>query len=204
MRGEISDGFGDDLTNAEVVANFRRWSYAVAGKTYGSSSTIDVDDLAQESMIAMWRVLEKKGGKAAVSATYLTQTGSMRMLAVQQGVPMTGGDSTPGPKYRPTGVVVDWNAVVSGDEDWGFEHLLEAADLLHSVDLAYHAGEIAECLNALAPADRAYVHARFWQGKTDTEIAAERGVSNKMLGTRWKRTIRPVLAERLAHLAGAL
>lgn len=196
----ISDGFGDELTNEEVVHNFRLWTYKVAN-SFHQTGLVDADDLAQEGLIAMWRALEKKGGKAHVSATYLTQTGRFAMIKIVEGKPLTGGDTTPGPRYRPSTVGVDWSDVAAHGEDYGFERLLTADDLLSAVDWAYHHGEIVECLNSLSPQDRAYVYSRFWQGKTDTEIAAERGVSNKMLGGRWAKTIRPVLVKALAHLA---
>ena len=203
MSGEVSDGYGSDLTNAEAVERFWRWSYTVA-RDFATPAHLDIDDLAQESLIAMWRVLEKRGGRAHVAAPYLTLTGRMAMLGVAQGSPLTGGDSTPGPKSRPSTVGVDWGSAAAGDGDgYGLGRLLEAADLLDAVDWAYHHGEILDCLHGLTLDDRTYVYSRFWQGKTDTEIAAERGVSNKMLGNRWKRTIRPALAERLSHLAGA-
>lgn len=193
----LQDGFGDDLTVDEQVANYRKWSHFMAGK-FVNASSLTYDDLVQESMIEIWKVLKKKDQD--VPATYLTKAAKYKMISIVQGKPMTGGDSTPGPKSRPKELNVDWQE--EPDEgQWSWTSLLAAPDLLSAVELAYHEGEILKALNELEPRDRQYVYSRFWEGKTDTEIAAELEVSNKYLGGRWKKQVRPKLLASLSHLA---
>lgn len=195
----LHDGYGDEVTADELVANYWKWAHKVAGGIVPFDS-LTYDDLVQEALIDVWKTAERK--PEGVPASYLTKSMRFRMVSVVRGKPMTGGDSTPGPKSRPKETAVDWQDVTASDgEDYGLQHLLEATDVLSAVDWAYHHGEILQHLNALPPEDRAYVHQRFWEGKTDTEIAAERGVSNKYLHTRWNRTVKPKLAASLAHLA---
>jgi RNA polymerase sigma factor (sigma-70 family) len=82
-------------------------------------------------------------------------------------------------------------------DDHYWSALLEAPDVLDGVALAYHHGEIAEALDDLPAHWRQYVIDRFWHGMSDAESNARRETS-----VRWYR-VRPVLAERLAHLADA-
>lgn len=190
----ISDGYGDLDTEAEV-ARFWAWSHAVAGRMVQPSSLL-YEDLVQESLIHIWQLIERKGGRDAVSATYLARAARYRMLQVVLGRPQTGGDSKPGPKSRPVEVGVDWL-----DEDSPLARL-SAADALGAVALAYHEGEIVAAINALPLAHREYVVLRFWGGLTDTEISARVQTSNQALHVRWKRVIKPKLSEALFHLSG--
>lgn len=197
----IIDGFGDDLSASEAVQRYERWSHAVAGGMVGHGHPMH-DDLVQEGLIKIWQVLEAKGGKANVSATYLTQAAHYRMVAIVSGRPMVGGDSTPGPKSRPTMALVDWDDVQSGDReiDPSLIELLWAADLIDAVEWSYHHGQIMEVLSSLPERDREYVVRRFWGQSTDTEIARDIGVTNKALHTRWRRQIIPAIKQRLAAL----
>lgn len=83
-------------------------------------------------------------------------------------------------------------------EAYGTEAVFEAVDHYEAVALAYHYGEIHEAVASLNPLYREYVYLRFWCGMGDADAA-------RVLGSRphWHR-VRPVLAERLAHLEGAL
>lgn len=191
----INDGFGNEISESELVANYHNWSHAVAGAMVNASSSL-YDDLVQEALIEVWKVAQRK--PEGVSATYVAKAAKYRMLGIVQGKQMTGADPTPGPKFRPAEHDVDWQDEATTDT---FQSLLVAADALAAVEWAYHQGEIVQALNALPERDRRYVVARFWEGKTDTEIAAETGVSNKSLGIRWKRTVVPRLVAQLHHLA---
>lgn len=84
-------------------------------------------------------------------------------------------------------------------EAYGSEAVTGVADTLDGVLLAYHYGEIHAALSDLDDRWREYVYLRFWLGHGDSEIS-------RMLGTdvHWSSRVRPVLAERLAHLAGAV
>jgi RNA polymerase sigma factor (sigma-70 family) len=92
----------------------------------------------------------------------------------------------------PTGLPSSLDALV---EAHGWEAPLEAPDVLDSIALAYHRGEIAAALDGLPDAWRQYVIDRFWHGMTDAESNATRGTR-----VRWYR-VRPILAEQLGHLA---
>lgn len=84
-------------------------------------------------------------------------------------------------------------------ETYGSEAVLGAQEHLEEVALAYHYGEIHEAVADLEPLWREYVYLRFWAGYGDLEVARE-------VGTRvhWNDRVRPILAERLAHLVGAV
>jgi DNA-directed RNA polymerase specialized sigma24 family protein len=71
------------------------------------------------------------------------------------------------------------------------------ADLLDSVTLAYHHGEIREAIAALPESYRDYVVDLFWHGLTERESNRKRAT-----GVRWER-VRLRLVESLAHLSGA-
>ena len=84
-------------------------------------------------------------------------------------------------------------------QTYGTEAVFEAMDKYEGLVLAYHYGEIHRAVADLDPLYREYVFLRFWQGYRDAEVA-------RVLGTRihWHDRVRPLLAERLAHLASAV
>jgi DNA-directed RNA polymerase specialized sigma24 family protein len=84
-------------------------------------------------------------------------------------------------------------------EAYGTEAILGVEQHLDEVALAYHYGEIHEAVADLEPVWRQYVYLRFWEGYGDQEVA-------RALGTRvhWPDRVRPMLAERLAHLMSAV
>jgi hypothetical protein len=92
--------------------------------------------------------------------------------------------------------------------------LFDAVDSPAGIELAYHEGEIAEALDALSPAQRRYVVARFWLGLDPASRTPEmqrlcalvpemRRGSSLWLGTTGQRGARQRLADALAHLAPA-
>jgi len=81
---------------------------------------------------------------------------------------------------------------------YGWDAAVHADGTLDGVLLAYHDGEIAQALAALPKAWRDYVIDRFWHGMSERETQALRGQAVK-----WYR-VRPVLAEKLAHLETAV
>lgn len=192
---EINDGFGDDLTNAEVAERFRRWAHTVANDKAPWFDPLH-DDLVQEAVLEIWSVLERKGGKAKVSATYLATAGRHRMRDVLKGQPMSGSPAEGGQTYRPRTVPAD--AVEQAMP--ALWEQITAVDALAGVESAYHEGEILAALADLKPQYRRYVVLRFWGGLRDVDIAAEMGTTNKVVGTWWSRSIRPVLRARLGHL----
>ena len=86
------------------------------------------------------------------------------------------------------------------DETLRLDEVIDAGELVDDVAVAYHHGEIIQALNALTFTQREYVFARFWLGKTNPEIAAERGLSAGEVERQWRVNIRPVLLDELHHL----
>jgi DNA-directed RNA polymerase specialized sigma24 family protein len=180
-------------TETQVVADFEKWAHHRAGQMVTRDHHL-YDDLVQEALIEIWRVHKAKGDPSAV---LLAQKARYRMLNIVTGDrPMVGGDSTPGPKSRPTTTNVDW----ANADEVGLEHLLAAPDALEAVDWAYHEGELQAALSALTPEQREYVTLRFWGGLRDVDIEAQTGIGRKVLGNRWTRSIKPILQRELAHL----
>ena len=168
------------------IDDFRRWAHWTAGRITNPYCH-NYDDVVQEGFIEAWRVLQVKGGRVNVSATYLTQGMRRRMYDIANGRPMYGGDRRPGPRTEPPHV-----DSLDGI-DPGF-------DPLYAVELAYHHGEIAQAIDGLSADEREYVVLRFWCGLSDVEIAARRNVSKDHVGKVWHRRIKPRLYSTLNHL----
>jgi DNA-directed RNA polymerase specialized sigma24 family protein len=100
--------------------------------------------------------------------------------------------------HTPTDVQAKVSSLEALIEAYGTEAVFEAADIYEGIVLAYHYGEIHEAVADLDPVRREYVYLRFWCGVGSKE--AEREVGQVV---HFERTVRPVLAERLAHLATA-
>lgn len=73
---------------------------------------------------------------------------------------------------------------------------LQYCDDLESIEVAYHSGEIQDALDLLTPAQRQYVVARFWGGKTASELKELFGYDPHSL---WA-TAKPKLQLRLGNL----
>jgi RNA polymerase sigma factor (sigma-70 family) len=196
----------DDIpTPEERVERFRKWAYKVAygfvnaeierESARGDSARHDVDDLAQEAMIAIWDAGTKK--RDAV-ATYYAHAGRRAMVDALRGRAATGSGG--GQHYRPRTTSAD--AIAEAEPDvWD---ALAASDALAGIEMAYHEGEIMQALAALKPQYREYVVRRFWGGQRDVDIASEMGTTNKAVGNWWARAIAPTLRTRLAHLSDAV
>lgn len=84
--------------------------------------------------------------------------------------------------------------------EWGTDLFLEAPDLIDSVTLAYHRGEIYQAVDQMPEPARTYCVLRFWHGLTDAEASRELPGWHKHL---LYREVKPLLRERLAHLVDA-
>lgn len=87
------------------------------------------------------------------------------------------------------------------DAEHGAEFLLTAADLVDSVMIAYHRGEIARALDSLTPAQKKYVLLRFWSGMQTGDLTREFGYDPSGLWNNSRSGARVKLREALAHLA---
>lgn len=168
------------MTLDELLPEYRGWLQKVAGTMIGFGDP-GLDDLVQEGYIAMWRALKSYEPSRGSLPSWLTAKARWRMLEVVQRT----------------------KHVRFVELDEAPEEALAAPDLLDSLELAYHNGEIAEAISGLTPAQRRYVLARFWLGLSGNEMR-QLGVfaydpsalwNSKVNGARWK------LQASLRHLA---
>lgn len=171
----------------DVLADYRRWLYRVANDLLGPEHP-DVDDLAQEGYIAMWRALGTFDSAKGSLPSWLTLNARTRMQECVQRGHWFGAPSRRG-KRPNQAVVVSLDALPV--------EVAVSADL-EGVELAYHQGELVAAIDALTPSQRRYVIARFWGGLTCTQMEKFGVFTNA--GGRWEAA-RAKLAESLAHLA---
>lgn len=143
------------------------------------------DDLAQEARILAWGYYGDYHPNAA--KPYIRS----RLWDLAAGKTGWTGQDRPRRYDRPTEVAADW------DHDLA-EHLA-SAELLERIELAYHYGEIYAALDRLTPNERRLIRARYWEGKTWTEVEREWGYAPNPV---W-RSARDKLRKDLAHLRGA-
>jgi DNA-directed RNA polymerase specialized sigma24 family protein len=199
MSRELSDGFGDDRSNLDyeeyLLDNERLLKLKAGERMRGSDVASDIwDDVLQEGRIVQWTVLKKRPSSPPA---YVSAAMSHRIIECLTRGTWTGMTRTHGKPLDPLRRR-DRDSV--NDETLGLTEVIEAADLVDDVAVAYHHGEIMSALNALTFTQRSYVFARFWLGKTNPEIAAERGLSTSEIERQWRVNIRPALVEELPHL----
>lgn len=188
----IDDSFGDqDLWFEDRIKERDRLIQIQVSEQ--SRDTGIRDDLINEARLTVWEVLSKKP-----DATGLLSVATRRRIneLVQRGQRWTGMDTKHGhpvdPLRRPH--------ETTDDEDHPV--IVEAADLLSGVEMAYHHGEILDAIRSLPRAHQEYVILRFWSGYTNPEIAAIQQVNATNLSRTWIQVIQPVLKQRLGHLVG--
>lgn len=141
---------------AATLPDYRRWLHSLAYDIARDDGTHD--DLVQEGYIAMWRAFDTYDPDKGALATWLTGAARLRMRDVAYGRgAWTGHEAQRG---RKSVGATSLDAILAVEEDLP----VLAADLLDGIESAYHGGEIAEALDALSPAQREYVYARFWLG----------------------------------------
>lgn len=196
----LSDGFGDELSVVEQIADYERWAHAVANDLLASPTHPDHEDLVQEARIGLWKALRSHDPAKGALPSYITQGARWQMHEAITRKKWTGQDTTKGvrrsDRHRDTDSL---EALV----DAGATSMLAAADVLEQVTLAYHYGQIHQAVATLPPEYRRYVYLRFWEGLTGAEIAARTGVKDTTWRFRWSAHIVPALREHLAHLESA-
>lgn len=177
------------LLEDEILVSYRGWILKVA--SHMSSDAGEVEDLAQEAWVAMWRALKTYRAERGSLPSWLTQAALWRMREVVVSKSWTGRPArhqgrTPvkGIAEYPTELEV-------------LESALSGQEMLESVELAYHHGEISDVIAALPSAQRRYVRLRFWQGARKPELTAAYGYDPSAL---WRRA-KPVLQEKLEYLS---
>lgn len=191
--GDWSGGFGDSLDVSEVIRRFERWTFALANDQVGRASP-DNDDVVQEGRIAVWHAAERADGRPG-TPNYIATAARWRMREVISRGTWTGRETTRGKPSDPIG-----RETVPLDE-LSVQAVLEAADLLHRVELAYHYGEIHQAIAALSDDQRRYVVMRFWYRMSEPEM---RPYLSCDPGWCWRGRdgARAVLRRSLGHLAG--
>lgn len=175
----ISDGFGDQIAPLELLRAMARERVPDAR----------VDDAVQEALVSVWQVSQRKPD---AGRSYLRGVARTRIKDYAARDNPTGAPSRQGKhEVKPDGSI---------DALENPEVLLAAVDLIDTVLLAYHHGEIYAAVRDLPPAHRAYVHMRFWEGLNNTEIAARWQVPTSRVEDVW-RVAKPRLKRQLAHLA---
>lgn len=189
----ISDGYGDA---DEVIPRYEKWAHVVANGMLGSPTHPDHDDLVQEARIAIWISLTKHDPAKGAMPSYLTRAAKWSMADAVERKKWTGQESTQGVRVAYRHQQTDsLDAMI----DAGVTSMLAAADVLESVSLAYHYGQIHQAVAALSEPHREYVYLRFWAGMTPIEIAAHTGTSGSLQRYWWTKIV-PVLHENLSQL----
>lgn len=192
----ISDGYGDQMTADQVEDLIRQKERLL--QIQAAERQVDPndwDDALNEARITVWKIAVKGGYE---KDSYIHASTGKRITEVQArgnwtGQPSQRGKPSVDPIRRKDRDSLD-------DPDWQVQ--IAAQGDLEDLLLAYHEGEILRALSALPERHRRYVVLRFWGGWTNTECAPVLGVKPGNVARMWTDSIRPVLAEHLAHLVG--
>jgi RNA polymerase sigma factor (sigma-70 family) len=201
MSDGINDGFGDALSTDEMTAylasNERLLRIKAADRTRGNVTSNDTwQDLLQEGRIVQWRVLTRRpdAPREYVSAAMSHRLVECVMRGTWTGMPTAQG--------RPRDPLRRGDRDSVDDETLQLDQVLQAAEVLDDVCVAYHHGEILQALNALTLTQREIAVLRYYGGWSDAEIAVRQGCSKQTVERRWREQVRPALAARLGLLAG--
>ena len=196
----IQDGFGDDQEQIDLDAyireNERLLRLKTAERTRGNASSNDTyDDLLNEGRIVQWEVLTKRPD---ADRRYVSAAMSNRIMECLKRGTWTGLERTHGKPVDPIRRPLHERSSV---DDPDVDVVISSGDWADRVAMAYHHGEIMQALNSLTFTQRVYVYERFWEGRTNPEIAARRGLSTGEVERQWRVNIRPSLLGQLEYLA---
>jgi len=191
----IQDGYGDMVPDEEFVERWVAHAHASADRVVRRNDP-RYDDVLQEALIEVWRTAQAHPG---ATAPYIAKAARYHAMDIAMGTrPMLSTENTPGPKYRPETVAVDWHA----DRDDAFlDEPVEPSDPLAAVEWGYHQGMLAQVLDTLRPDDREYVVRRFWLDHSVDQISQDLGIDRNKLDGAWRKRIKPRLARALELLA---
>lgn len=175
----------------DILSQYRGWLLKTAWEY--ADNVADVQDLAQEGHIAMWKHLETWREDSGVKlSTHLMNKARWRMAEVRQRGTYTGKPSQAGKKHSAgTGA----NRGKEQATDFGvsdFEVVSVTKEEVEAIMVAYHRGEIMAALNMLKPQHREKVLDWFWRGIVDSKNRA--WWDGKGYGAKYK------LREQLEHL----
>ncbi len=142
------------------------------------------DDARQEALIAAWRVLVTQPTRPNA---YITKAARRAAADVVRRRPMTGE-----PRHQGKQDATDAATLLDPETlpDFSDPTSSHAPD---EVDARETLRPLIRAVRDFTTADREYIFARFWQGKTAAEIADERGVTARAIEHRWTHVLRPVL-----------
>lgn len=198
----LSDGYGDELTVDEQLAQYEAWLHAVANRILPPADHRH-DDLVQEGRIGMWKALASYDPARGALPSYLTRGAEMQMRqAFMRGENWTGSPSRRGNHMGE--VQVRHLESVEALLDDGSQHVEEAAgvaaDVAEAAMLAYHRGEVAEAVRLLPGPQRDYLRLRFVEDRSGPEIQRELGVGVTTLWHAPRSGARDRLRAQLRHL----
>lgn len=196
------EGFGDDLTVDEALADYEGWLHARAHRLISPMSP-DHDDLVQEGRIAMWKAYETYEGSRGALPAWLTAHANWHMTEAVSRKTWTGMPPRLHGSIPATNDTIDASLDKMMEDGVAIEGMLVAADLSDSMILAYHQGEIAMALSTLTQQQRRYVYLRFWEGYTERGMQPIFGYTPSGLWNSQKNGARLKLRNRLAHLEAA-
>jgi len=192
----IQDGFGDGPTVDEVLREeeefFVRNARHALVKRGGRFAQGADEDAIQEARIAAWLSWEKHHNRAYLNIAARQRLAQHVYRDQWFGTKPTAHERDP--IRRPGRASFD-------DPDNGIDVLVDSAEWVDQVALAYHHGQFVQALNELTFTQREYVVLRFWGGMTDTEIAAHQGKTRSGVSSIWHKTIKPHLVDQLGDLA---
>lgn len=144
-------------------------------------------DYAQEAWIEIWKML--KDGKLQnhpnVDAVLMMRA-NWKMNRLLRGKSLGNPTSKRDPGSTATPIPVESDKTI-------WDKLLQSYDAL---EMAYHYGEIGEAVDELSPQQKEYVHLRFWQGYTTTDLDKFYGRHTSQIWHKAKKKLK----EDLAHL----
>lgn len=194
-------GYGDDLDVAEVIAAEHDWLMRTS-QYLVSVQDPDVEDVAQEGRIAMWKALTRYDPSKGPVDMWVKAHARWRMKTVRANRSWTGRPSdarnTLGGKPAVVQSVTYLSDLLANDS--GVEAMLAAADLVAAAEWAYHHGEIAQAMAELTPRQREYVYLRFWLCYQTAQLKDYFGYDPSGLWTNIHRGARMRLRDHLSHL----
>lgn len=183
----------EQLDSSKVLPRYKNWLLKIAWEY--SSNLSEVQDLAQEGYIAMWKALQTfDESKNIKLSTHLMNKARWRISEVRARGTYTGMPSRAGKRHT-AGTEANKNTEQSVDMSESMFDI-EISDNIDSILLAYHHGEIMEAINSLPVQQRKRVYDRFWKNDYDAKNSA--WWFGKRIGARDR------LKERLGHLESIL
>lgn len=192
----IDDGYGDtrDWEHVEEVIREKERLIALQAAERHSDPN-DWQDLLNEARITIWEVLNRRPD---APPAYIHAATRQRLTEVATRGVWFGMEGHRGKAIDP---IRRKDRDSFDDPDFAIE--ATSPDVFDAVEWGYHEGEILQAIRALPERYQRYVVLRFWGGLTPAELAPVMGVKSTNLARMWTDSIKPVLAEHLAHLVDA-